>query len=649
MPTLSLFPSEEDRLVPAADRIEPVFWLRRLVIMPSLQVDAVPIRDIEFRRGLNIVQASPRLATDMGVVGHSIGKTLLTRLIRYSLGEPTFATRTERTKIIGRLPDAHVIAHWRVAGSDWCVARPLQPDRQNKPFAIRTEDWKQVFESQSVRVEFDVFTKALQDATWSELPELPNTNLDLGWWLKVLAFLTRDWQCGYRQFDDWRNADSESGVTVERKEAARLSRWLMNLIDVEELPLWSKHQALLNDQRRVVRDRKTQTQLLMTVDPQLRERLGLDDEDDSGHGLFAIRMSSEVESRIKQLQAIRKELLAASGIADIEAEEDHISERLEEASRKQAQQETAIEYLKKQLEARRKSDDAMAYARSSSYENCRLAECPMKLANRPTPQPDPAQQEILKLQEEEIEDRTRQLPRLIHECEQLRAARTDVRKRLRSERQRVERDAAEIERTIGRWETYREDVQRRLIASNKVLACEGELKRLVSDIRDSNKEQEFVREDQKRRLSLMSDCFSMVLRDVFGTTAQGKFRLTAFGLEPEVDARLAPGGAALSAMAKVLSFDLACLISSVTGLGHHPRFIIHDSPRSSDTEEPLFHKLFRVVQGWEGLFEPDKASFQYIITTTTPPPTEFANLALGFVRLTLSARSDDERLLRMNY
>lgn len=130
--------------------------------------------------------------------------------------------------------------------------------------------------------------------------------------------------------------------------------------------------------------------------------------------------------------------------------------------------------------------------------------------------PDSAQQDILELWREDIEDRTRQLNRLIHEREQLRAARTDVRKRLRSERQRVEREAAEIERTIGRWETYSEDVQRRQAASNKFLYCDGELKRLASAIKDSNKVQELVRDDQKRRLSLMSDRFSMVLRDVFG-------------------------------------------------------------------------------------------------------------------------------------
>ncbi len=649
MPTLSLFPHEEIQLVPTADRAEPVFWIRRLVIVPPMQSDAVPIRDIEFRRGLNIVRASPRQETDLDVVGHSVGKTLLTRLIRYSLGEPTFATRLERSRIIGELPDAVVIAHWRVAGVDWCVARSFRVDRQNKPFALRSSDWRQVFGPQSLQVEFDEFTQALQHACWSELPALPNTTPDLTQWLKVLAFLARDWQCGYRQFNDWRNADSESGVVVERNEASRLSRWLMNLIDVEELPLWSKHQTLLSDQRRIVQDRDVQSRLLTAVDPELRRRLGFEEEVDSSHGLFASRMSAEVESQIEQLQVRREKQRAASAIDTLEIEEEYISEKLEEANRRHGQQETDIEYLSKQLEVRENGDDATDYASSSSYEDCRHGACPMKLANRPIPARDPAQEDVLLLLREDIEERKRQLIALIHDCEQLRAARTDVRKRLRMERQRVERAAAAIEREIGRWETYREDVRRRQQASTTFLHCKAELKRLSAAIKKSNEVQELVRDDQKRLLSSMSDRFSMVLRNVFGALAGGKFKLTAFGLEPEVDASLAPGGAALSAMAQVLSFDLACLISSVTGLGHHPRFVIHDSPRSSDIEEPLFHQLFRIVRDWEGIFEPDKASFQYIITTTTPPPPELANPALGLVRLTLSARSEGDRLLRMRY
>lgn len=251
MPTLNLFPPEDDAIVPASNRKEPLFWIRRLVILPSLDASAGPIRDIEFRRGLNIVQTSPRIVTDLGVIGHSVGKTLLTRLIRYSLGEPTFATKSERSRIIAAFPNGCVIAHWRVADVDWCVARPFAADRRNRSFAIQADRWLDLLDTNLARRGFEEFTTAIQAACWSSLPELPNASIDDSHWLKVLGFLTRDWQCGYRQFNDWRNSDSESGVAIERTEASRILRWPMDLIDVEELPLWKKHQDLLDNQRRV--------------------------------------------------------------------------------------------------------------------------------------------------------------------------------------------------------------------------------------------------------------------------------------------------------------------------------------------------------------------------------------------------------------
>ena len=181
------------------------------------------------------------------------------------------------------------------------------------------------------------------------------------------------------------------------------------------------------------------------------------------------------------------------------------------------------------------------------------------------------------------------------------------------------------------------------------MQCDAELKRLKSEIKASLKTQALIRDEQQRQLNGMSQRFSTVLNDVFGVKGGGKFRLNGFGLEPEVDPKLAPGGAALSAMAEVLAFDLTCMAASIEGLGSHPRFLIHDSPRSSDIEEPLFHKLFRVVSGWESFFPKDCASFQYIITTTTPPPADLVNAENTPVRLTLSARRDDERLLKFRY
>ena len=98
-------------------------------------------------------------------------------------------------------------------------------------------------------------------------------------------------------------------------------------------------------------------------------------------------------------------------------------------------------------------------------------------------------------------------------------------------------------------------------------------------------------------------------------------------------------------MTTVLAFDISSIAASISGIGHHPRLLIHDSPREGDMEEPLFHQLFQIARNLELLFGDNEPSFQYIITTTTPPPAEVADENGPFVRLTLDARNPAEHLL----
>ncbi len=50
-----------------------------------------------------------------------------------------------------------------------------------------------------------------------------------------------------------------------------------------------------------------------------------------------------------------------------------------------------------------------------------------------------------------------------------------------------------------------------------------------------------------------------------------------------------------------------------------PAFLIHDSPREADLDGTLYARLFDLINRWET--ESSEPCFQYIITTTTAPPT----------------------------
>src|SRR4051812_43161829 len=95
----SLFPDPPFQITPAADRTEPRVWVRRLVVVAERSPSGEVIRDVRFRSGLNVIRVANRPTGDDRIIAHSIGKTLLTRLLRYCLGEHHFASE-ERTAVI---------------------------------------------------------------------------------------------------------------------------------------------------------------------------------------------------------------------------------------------------------------------------------------------------------------------------------------------------------------------------------------------------------------------------------------------------------------------------------------------------------------------------------------------------------------------
>ena len=90
-------------------------------------------------------------------------------------------------------------------------------------------------------------------------------------------------------------------------------------------------------------------------------------------------------------------------------------------------------------------------------------------------------------------------------------------------------------------------------------------------------------------------------------------------LEPKLDFHGSFDSAALS-LTKLLAFDLAAMaLSQFKGIGHHPRFLLHDSPRESDLAASIYSSLFLAAEALEEACG-ENIGFQYIVTTTEPPP-----------------------------
>ncbi|HEX3739719.1 MAG TPA: hypothetical protein VHV29_08325 [Terriglobales bacterium] len=127
-----LFPEPAVVVQPSSTRAVPRLWIRRLAIWEK---PGSIIRDVRLRRGLNIIW-SPDPGVESAVVGrggengHGAGKTLFCRLLRYCLGEDTFANDDLRRSVAEQLPAGLVGIEVLIDGVQWAVLRSVGNTRR---------------------------------------------------------------------------------------------------------------------------------------------------------------------------------------------------------------------------------------------------------------------------------------------------------------------------------------------------------------------------------------------------------------------------------------------------------------------------------------------------------------------------------------
>lgn len=653
MPSPTLFPPDEsltpsESLAPSSERKEPALWLKRIVILPELHSDS-PIRDIAFRRGLNIVQTRQRKAGESAVVGHSVGKTLLMRLIRYTLGEHHFAVEHVRTRIANRFGSAQVVAHWKVKDVDWIVVRPMQEARSSKSFAIKADDWCTAIRDDQAHKPLAEFLAEVNAAVLSGLEDfnLPRARRSPKW-LDILGWLARDYECGYLAPNEWRHPDADSGSGLDRDDNSLILQWMADLMASDEIALKHRHQELLDARQAAKANRESAQRTIDVTGPALFAKLELPPDSqfaEVSEGLFVTQVIKTADDKIASLNRLIDERRENSSLASLEAAAESARDKLNDAEAEVRAVASQIKFVNGRIEILEKAGLKSVYAVRSPFEDCTYSACPMRLANRPTPASDPAKDQHLEFLCEELAEHERLLPVKQSNRDTLQTAYNEAMRTVQNERKRLNMETSGIDRDIGRWQGYRSDAKRYTEARETLSESDKTIARLDAKIEESYQAQEIVRQNLRDRLNRLSECYARILKEIFGSEASGKISVDGKGLHPIPDSRLAPNGAALSIMTTVLAFDVASVVAGIAGIGHHPRLLLHDSPREGDMEEPLFHRLFEVVRELESLFGDDEPSFQYIVTTTTPPPPELADENGPFVRLTLDARNDADHLL----
>jgi len=641
MPKTTLFQFEREPMTPAADRCEPTLWLKRLVILSALDSTSV-IRNIEFRRGLNIIQTHHMQTQGGPVAGHSVGKTLMMRLIRYTLGENQFGTEETQNNIASVLKTAWVVGHWSIAGADWIVVRPLKEADAKESFAADSDDWQQVVDSQLKEHSHRQFVQSVSDAVLSNLPIF---NLPRGReakWLDVLAWLSRDYQCGYRKANEWRHEDANSGSSLNREDNSLIMQWVMGLMNPDEIEQRVNHRHLLNNcaNHRQTHDREQKKK--ETLWPALRDKLELkDDIEVTGiqKTINSVNPGDIVKEKIASLERLRTERLAESRVREFESEQYSIQDKIADTEATIRTCQNMIQNIEKQIEEL-ELDPLLPYGLCEAEPECWIKKQAEEMGNIPG-----AADHLANLRNQlDEQQKTRSFAQ--NEKKVLQNSLELLNEQMKKERSRLATEISGIDEKRGLLKGLEDDSTKIQTLARSVERSAKDAIKAEREIDASLKTQEAIRKINLGEVNRLSDVYQGILQEIFGVEDVSQVQIDGNGLHPVPNKKLAPGGAALSVMTSVLAFDIACLAGSIYGIGQHPRFLMHDSPREGDMEGPLFQRLFEIVHELESKFtNPDDISFQYIVTTTTAPPKSLADEKGPYVRLTLDARSKEGRLL----
>jgi hypothetical protein len=643
---------------PSDSRNHPAFWVRRLLVLRELKPgNDYVVRDVELRRGLNIIwtpshaPGGGNALFQNGIAGHTAGKTTFCRLLRHVLGERGFATDATRRRIRGRLPAGWVVAEVVVNDETWVVARPLGAGPPS--FCIQGGTIAEATDGGN-RQDYELFLEAVAAATVSTLPaaRFPSSDEPMRW-DHVLPWLSRDQECRFADFLEWRHSSSDAETpSLKVGDRQFVVRTVLGLISDEE-----QAEQFLNAQ--LVSQKKDAAQREPLLSHQARSdhirvsnALGVDLAPPS-NPLFGSQARAELERLTGELSQREQELANSDNRSELRSalelaveEETNARRSLEDTEARLAQEQAALGELAGNSQAfllgglppaRDYCNQRMSVARE---QGCPLAVTrPIDLASRRSERTAVEELELQRQLVQSLEGAAGKDRRALEIAE---ARTTAARRAFMSAATAFDGQRGAIHEERARLSQIQRLVREAEETWNQASVQAEVVSRLSQQIEESYSRQEQLRNESREAIGRFSAMFDYVVRAIIGEEVTGRVDMSGRSLSLVVEEHGERDSAAIATV-KLLAFDLAALTSSVEGHGTFPRFLIHDGPREADLAPDIYERLFLFARELEKCSS-GEPSFQYILTTTTRPPDEF--VVEPWLRLRLAGVPAEERLLK---
>ncbi len=655
---------------PVAGREKPLFWIKEIRFLRKFSADINDeIRRIEFKRGLNIIwaEAPTQSSPDdtQRISGHATGKTTLCRMIRYLLGEKHIASKNVANAIQQQFPEGYVVGLFSVQEELWCVARSFM--KLQSDFAVKIDSLDEFLSTDNLaRGPYKEFENRLAQLLPEITPLTFLANQEELTFKHLLPWLTRDQDSQYTKLTEWRdNSLSDSGTpALAQKQAMLVMRSILDPQVAEEAELVKK-QANLAKEIQDYRAGLNTIKAILDYDAQRIRQV--DDNHAPATDLEEIYLAENIK---------RYQELLASNCLDFEDEaklQELRKNRDDLHNQYYAKADSYNQSLQAYKQHKRELSELEKNTVSCEFTDEELDEIQIAAQAHPTRQYccvplDVAFKEGCQLAWRHTDFKDQESHNNLNQgVNSLLEKERDIVREFQAFLKREKQELNLLEAKLKNADTALADFeskvnQQRNSRAVKIGSVLEAIQRFQQDLQEQNdlntkhdnaseqhkkctEELAALRESEKRSAYDVMKIYNDTIRFVLGSEIIGKISFSGGDIELDCSYdNSSLSSAALNAV-KNICFDLTALAASLGGIGTHPRFLIHDGPRVSDLAATIFKQYFLYAHQLEKMAE-SEPSFQYIITTTEPPPEELQKLP--WLVCELDATSPESRLLKCN-
>ena len=645
-------------------RHSPRLWFECLVLFREASHEHV-IRTVPFQRGLNIVWAKEPpsgSAYGMRAAGHGVGKTSLCLLLRMCLGDTAKAVSELREELFGEFPLGGVAVVLHVEGQPFTLFRHFNAHKEG--IALKGGDISALWCDETGETD-RVFMQRLADTMMAKVAPrtIPETNQAIEW-RHLLAWLSRDQGSRFKSFFAWREGEG-TGLQRSRQDPPVVMRAVLGLLDQAESGLMSRLAELEN----ALEFAKKETAELLQEPVLIRRRIESDLR--AWRNLpDSLPMHTEdlfADSVVKQIRNAAEE--TASSLDDWNERQDDAEQDLAGLRNEVTQLQTQLDKANLEYdfaEAARVGDEIAYKAIGEKLLRLTQLAGDCQEGNIPFAQCQHIQAEIGKLQVANLRDerdkkslaramevsasrvgatlqRKQQLEVKFQDLETAEAELIGKRNKIREIRDRTAHEAhrgEELLTELDRWETSAGSLASQAAIDQSRAKSEG-IEREMNSARTRLVIVQNELSTREKRIANIMDRFTgeLLSNDAFG----------AFDPRDENRPfRISMRGGEAYRVLEVLLGDIACLLESAGEGNAFPGLVIHDCPREADMSAGLYEGFLLLAERLQKAFASSATvPFQYIVTTTTPPPAELIDSEQ--VCLVLDPSFDDGLLFKRRF